>query len=82
MHSNTYNFRPTDSVLDACQCVTIADPTVGSVREIKTWCWDTGLNLVWAEIMDTTDVSYQYDSVATFYFTTKEDVTMFRLKWL
>jgi len=81
MIDNRYSFRPDDGVLDRCHCVTVADPRVG-MREMKTWCWDSGLGLVWAEIMDTTDVSHNYDSVAVFYFESDTDVTMFRLRWL
>jgi hypothetical protein len=80
MYSNTYNFRPPDQVLDACHCVTIADPTV-VMREMKQWCWDLGLGIVWSELMDTSDVSYNYDSVAAFYFKSDTDVTIFKLRW-
>jgi len=80
MIHNTHNFRPSDKVLDACHCVTVADPLT-SMREMKKWCWDRELGLVWAELMDTTDVSYVYDSVAAFYFMSAEDVTAFTLKW-
>jgi hypothetical protein len=81
MIDNRYSFRPEDWVLDRCHCVTMSDPRV-SMREMKTWCWDSGLGLIWAEIMDTSDVSYNYDSVAVFYFESDTDVTMFRLRWL
>lgn len=81
MHSNTYNFRPDDSVLDRCYCVTLADPRA-TMRAMKTWCWDSGLGLIWAELMDTTDVSTHYDSVAVFYFESDTDVTIFKLRWL
>jgi hypothetical protein len=81
MHSNTYNFRPEDSVLDRCYCVTVTDSKV-SMRAMKTWCWDLGLGLIWSEIMDTTDVGYNYYSVAVFYFESDTDATMFRLRWL
>jgi hypothetical protein len=80
MYSNTYNFRPDDPVLDRCYCVTIADPSV-AMREMKQWCWDLGLGLIWAELMDTSDVSYNYDSVAAFYFMSGADVTAFTLRW-
>jgi hypothetical protein len=78
---NTHNFRPTDKTLDACHCVTVADPLT-SMREMKKWCWESGLGLIWAELVDTTDVSYNYDSVAAFYFMSAEDATVFRLRWL
>jgi hypothetical protein len=52
------------------------------MREMKKWCWASGLGLVWAELVDTTDVSYTYDSVAAFYFISAEDVTAFSLRWL
>jgi hypothetical protein len=48
---------------------------------MKQWCWDLGLGIVWSELMDTSDVSYNYDSVAAFYFMSGADVTAFTLRW-
>lgn len=80
MIHSTHNFRPSDKTLDACHCVTVADP-LSSMREIKKWCWDSKLSLIWAELMDTTDVSTHYDSVAVFYFYQESDAILFRLRW-
>jgi len=85
MHNNTYNFRPKDSVLDRCHCVTLTN-SKASMREMKTWCWDSGSGLVWAEIMEPRMfVENNYDRVAVFYFESDTDatmLTMFRLRWL
>lgn len=80
MQANTYNFRPEDSVLDACHTVTVTDPPVG-MREMKQWCWDSRLELIWAELMDAVGINYHYDSVAVFYFGRGQDATLFRLRW-
>jgi hypothetical protein len=74
------NLRPTESQLDQCHLVVIADPAF-RMRAMKTWCWENHLSLIWSEILDTTDVSYTYDQVAGFYFIDEKDATVFTLKF-
>jgi hypothetical protein len=67
MIDNRYSFRPSDKALDACHCVTVADPET-SMREMKKWCWASGLGLVWAEPVDlpTQELASQYPVVILF----------------
>lgn len=74
------SLRPTETVLDQCHLVAVADPAF-RMREMRTWCWENGLSLLWSEVLDTTDVSYTYDHVAGFYFIDEKDAMMFTLKF-
>jgi hypothetical protein len=48
---------------------------------MKKWARAHCQSFVWAELVDTSDVSYQYDSVSAFYFSQEADKLMFALKW-
>jgi hypothetical protein len=48
---------------------------------MKKWAREHCQSFIWAELVDTSDVSYNYDSVSAFYFTTEADKIMFALKW-
>ena len=74
------NLRPTETELDRCHLVTIADPATG-MRAMKTWCWENSLSLLWSELIDTTDVGYMYDHVCGFWFIDEKDATVFTLKY-
>jgi hypothetical protein len=74
------SLRPTETVLGQCHLVTIADPAF-RMREIKTWCWENRLSLLWSELIDTSDVDYNYDHVAGFWFIDARDATAFTLRY-
>jgi hypothetical protein len=74
------NLRPTEAQLDQCHLVNAADPAVG-MREMKTGCWENHLSLIWSELVDTSDVDYNYDHVAGFWFIDEKDATAFTLKF-
>jgi hypothetical protein len=74
------NLRPTDTELDLCHLVTIADPAF-HMRVMKTWCWENHLSLIWSELIDTSDVDYNYDHVAGFWFIDARDATAFTLRY-
>ena len=74
------SLRPTDTVLDQCHLVTIADPAF-RMRAMKTWCWENCLSLLWSELIDTSDVDYNYDHVAGFWFIDEKDAVVFTLKY-
>jgi hypothetical protein len=66
------NLKPTDAELNQCHLVTIA---------MKTWCWENNLSLIWSELIDTSDVDYNYDHVAGFWFIDARDATAFTLRY-
>jgi hypothetical protein len=74
------SLRPTETVLDQCHLVTIADPAVG-MRAMKIWCWKNCVSLAWSELIDTSDVDYNYDHVAGFWFIDEKDAMVFTLKF-
>ena len=73
------DMRPSDRALEQCHLVTIPEPPF--MRPMKKWCWDNHLSLIWAELIDTSDVDYNYDSISGFYFLDAKDATMFTLKF-
>ena len=74
------DLRPSFQVLKKCHLVTIPEPAF-RMRDMKTWCWNNQLSLVWAELVDVSDVDYNYDSMAGFYFTSPQCATLFTLKY-
>jgi hypothetical protein len=74
------SLRPTESRLDRCHLVTIADPAVG-MRAMRSWCWENNLSLIWSELVDTSDADYNYDHVCGFWFIDQKDATAFTLKY-
>ena len=74
------DLRPSFQVLKKCHLVTIPDPAFRR-RDMKTWCWNNHLSLVWAELVDVSDVDYNYDSMAGFYFMNPQCATLFTLKY-
>jgi hypothetical protein len=51
------------------------------MREIRAWAYAYCESFIWAEQIDTSDVSYEFDKVSAFYFYSEADATLFRLKW-
>jgi len=80
-NSNFPNFEPPREILDQCVQVLLPDRDTG-LKHIRDWCYQNCESFVWNELVDTSDVSYQYDSVAAFYFYQESDATLFRLRWL
>jgi hypothetical protein len=74
------NLRPTDAELDLYHLVTLADPEF-HMRAMKTWCWENHLSLIWSELIDTSDVDYNYDHVCGFWFIDAQDATVFTLRY-
>ena len=74
------NLRPDDELLEQCHVVTVADPAF-RMRDMKKWCWDNKLSLIWSEIVETMDISPTHDHVAGFYFVEAKDATAFTLRF-
>ncbi len=80
MYVNNSNISPSQDLLDKCYQVLIPDhqePLWKMKRWAKTYCQ----SFVWMELIDTTDVSYHYDSVTAFYFGDEKDQLMFMMKY-
>ncbi len=81
MYVNNYTLpRPTDQVLEQCQCVLIGDPAF-KMWQMKKYCWENNLSLIWTELVETSDVSAYFDEMAAFYFVQERDATLFSLKY-
>jgi hypothetical protein len=74
------NLTPPRKLLDQCHQVLLADPD-DPVWRMKRWARKHCQSFVWAELVDTSDVSYEYDSVTAFYFGTESDKLMFMMKY-
>jgi hypothetical protein len=81
MHINNWTLpRPPDDVLERCHQVLIGDPAF-RMWQMKRYCRDNNLSLVWSELVETTDVSVYFDEVSAFYFIDPADATLFTLKF-
>ena len=81
MHINNWTLpRPPDAVLERCHQVLIGDPAF-RMWQMKRYCRDNNLSLVWSELVETTDVSVYFDEVSAFYFIDPADATLFRLRF-
>ena len=80
MYVNNVDLTPPQAVLDRCHQVLIGDPAFVMWR-MKRWCKEHELSLLWTELIETADVSDQFDEVATFYFIDAADATAFALKF-
>ena len=80
MYINKINITPPRDLLDQCYQVLLPDPPEPMWR-MKRWAREHCKSYVWAELVDTTDVSYDYDSVCAFYFSDEQDKLMFTLKY-
>ena len=72
--------RPSDNALAQCIEVLIGDPAF-RMWTMKKYCRENNLSLVWSELVETADVSYEFDEVAAFYFIDAKDATAFTLKF-
>ena len=75
------DLTPPRALLDQCYQVLLSNPEE-PVWRIKKWARAHCQSFVWAELIDTSNVSYQYDNVSAFYFSEEADKIMFSLKWL
>jgi hypothetical protein len=81
MHVNNYTIpQPPKNLLDQCHQVLISDPAF-KMWQMKRWCQEQDLSLVYSEIVETADVSGEFDQVAAFYFIAGKDATAFTLKF-
>ena len=81
MHTNNWTLpRPPEEVLSQCHQVLIGDPAF-RMWQMKKYCREQNLSLVWSELVETTDVSVYFDEVSAFYFIDPADATLFRLKF-
>jgi hypothetical protein len=81
MYVNNYTLpRPEELVLEQCHEVVINDPAF-RMWAMKKFCFENKLSLVWAELVDTADVSAWFDEACAFYFIDPADATLFRLKF-
>jgi hypothetical protein len=81
MYVNNYSLpRPPEDALEKCHCVTIGDPAF-RMWAMKKYCLENNLSLVWSELVETSDVSYDFDEVAAYYFIDAKDATVFSLKY-
>jgi hypothetical protein len=80
MHVNNVDLTPPQELLDQCYQVFLSDPAEPMWR-MKKWARTHCQSFVWAELVDTSDVDYNYDSVSAFYFTSEADKILFALKW-
>jgi hypothetical protein len=81
MYINNWTLpRPPDDVLDRCHQVVIGDPAF-RMWQMKRYCREQNLSLVWSELVETSDVSVFFDEASAFYFIDPADATLFRLKF-
>lgn len=81
MYVNNWTLpEPPQELLDQCHQILIGDPAFKMWR-MKRWCREQDLSLVYSEIVETTDVSPEFDHVAAFYFSEARDATMFSLRF-
>jgi hypothetical protein len=80
MYVNTHKISPPPAVLAECYQVLIPDHQE-PLWKMKRWAKTHCQSFVWVELIDTTDVSYTYDSITAFYFGNEQDQLMFMLKY-
>ena len=76
---------PPQEVLDKCHQVLITDVDCEQAGEpfwkIKKWCLAHCQSYIWFDVTDVSDVGYQWDEIAAFYFHDERDALMFKLKY-
>lgn len=82
---NYKSLAPPDSVLSQCHQVIITDIESGGSGEpfwkIKKWASAHCKSFIWMEVSDVSDVSLQWDELATYYFANEQDALMFTIKY-
>jgi len=74
------DLTPPRDLLDQCHQVLLPDPPE-PLWKMKRWSRTNCASFIWAELVDTSDVSYDYDSITAFYFGNEQDKLMFTLKY-
>ena len=78
-------FKPPDDVLKRCHQVLITDVDCEQAGEpfwkIKKWCLAHCKSYVWFDVTDVSDVGYQWDEIAAYWFHDEKDAVMFTLKY-
>jgi hypothetical protein len=74
------DLTPPRTLLDQCYQVLLPD-SEEPIWRIKKWALEHCQSFIWAELVDTSDGDYNYDSVSAFYFSKEADKIMFALKW-
>jgi hypothetical protein len=74
------DLTPPRTLLDQCYQVLLPD-SEEPIWRIKKWALEHCQSFIWAELVDTSDGDYNYDSVSAFYFSEEADKIMFALKW-
>jgi len=78
-------FKPPDDVLERCHQVLITDVDCEQAGEpfwkIKKWCLAHCKSYVWFDVTDVSDVGYQWDEIAAYWFHDEKDAVMFTLKY-
>jgi hypothetical protein len=81
MYVNNHSIPvPPKEVLDRCHQVLVGDPAF-CMWQMKRWCREQNLSLIYSEIVETADASAVFDEVAAFYFIDGKDATAFTLKF-
>ena len=81
MYVNTHTIqRPPQDLLDQCHRVELQDPKA-KFWQMKRWCREQHLSLVWSDAWDLSDFSATYDTGYEFYFIDDKDATIFTLKF-
>jgi hypothetical protein len=78
-------FKPPDDVLEQCHQVLITDNDAEAAGEpfwkIKKWCLAHCHSYIWFDVTDVSDVGYQWDEIASYWFHDEKDAVMFTLKY-
>ena len=74
------DLTPPRTLLDQCYQVLLPD-SEEPIWRIKKWALEHCQSFIWAELVDTSDGDYNYNSVSAFYFSEEADKIMFALKW-
>jgi hypothetical protein len=75
------DLKPPRALLDQCYRVLLTDLEEPAWR-IKKWAREHCQSFVWVELVDTSDVGYNYDNVWAFYFSEEADKILFALTWI
>lgn len=75
-------FKPPADILAQCAKVQV-NGDKHSLSDARRWARKQDLSLIWIESLDMSDLSSWQgpDNLLTFYFTQKEDATLFQLRW-
>lgn len=72
--------KPPPHLLAKCTSVVLGDPKT-PMWQMRRWCRENDLSLVWAELVDVEGFSVKYHTIVAFYFIDGQDATAFTLKF-